>query len=146
MKELDISVQEYEYPLKISDDNSFQLYLRRPTDSCFVNNCFDIGLLAWEANIDIQPVFDYYKAVTYMCSYLTKQEDKCSETMKQTFRESLEKGTGSYEQMKSVAHAYASNRECSLQEAVYQIMPELWQRKVFPAVLYANSNIPEKWE
>ena len=65
LKELDISVEEHENALKISDDNSFQLHLRRPTDSCFVNNYFDIGLLAREANIDIQPAFDYYKAVTY---------------------------------------------------------------------------------
>ena len=44
--------------------------------------------------------------------------------------------------MKSVAHAYSSKRECSLQEAVYQVMLELWLRKVFPGVLYAKSNIP----
>ena len=50
--------------LKFFDDNGFQLDLRRSTNSSFVNNNFDIGLLAWEANIDIQPVFDYYKAVT----------------------------------------------------------------------------------
>ena len=46
--------------------------------------------------------------------------------------------------MKSVAYVYISNRECSLQEAVYQLMPELWLRKVFTGVLYANSNISEK--
>ena len=46
--------------------------------------------------------------------------------------------------MKSLAHAYVSKRECSLQEAVYQVMPELWLRKVFPGVLYANRNILEK--
>ena len=97
----------------------------RPTDSCFVNNYFDIGLLAWEVNIDIQPVFDYYKAVTYMCSYLSKQEDECSQAMKQAFKESLERGAGSYEQMKSVVHAHVSKRECSLQEVVYKVMPEL---------------------
>ena len=79
-----------------------------------------------------------------MCSYLSKQEDECSQAMKQAFKESLERGAGSYEQMKSVAHAYVSKRECSLQKAVYQVIPELWLRKVFPGVLYANSNIPEK--
>ena len=46
--------------------------------------------------------------------------------------------------MKSVAHAYSSKRECSLQEAVYHIMPELWLGKVFPAVVNVNSNLPEK--
>ena len=71
MKEIEISVEEYENALKFDDDKSFQLRLRRLTDSCFVNNYFDIGLLTWEANIDIRPVFDYYKAVTYKCCYLS---------------------------------------------------------------------------
>ena len=47
------------------------------------------------------------------------------EAMKQAFQGSLEKEAGSYEQMKSVAHAYASKQEGPLQEAVYQIIPEL---------------------
>ena len=46
--------------------------------------------------------------------------------------------------MKSVAHAYVSKRECSLQEVVYQVMPKLWFKKVFPGVLYANSSISKK--
>ena len=79
-----------------------------------------------------------------MFSYLSKQEDECSQVMKQTFKESLERGAGSYEQMKSIAHAYVSKPKCSLQEAVYQVMLELWLREVFPGVLYVNSNIPEK--
>ena len=64
--------------------------------------------------------------------------------MKQALKESLEKDAGSYKQMKSAAHAYLSKCECSLQEPVYQVMPRLWLKKVFPGVLYANSNIPEK--
>ena len=74
-----------------------------------------------------------------MCSYLSKQEEQCSQAMKQAFKESLERGAGCYEQMKSVAHAYIS-----LQEAICQVMPELWLRKVFLGVLYVNSNIPEE--
>ena len=76
--ERDINVEEYEDALRISDDKEFQLHLRRPTDSCFVNNHFDIGLFAWKANIDIQTVFGYYKTITYMCCYLSKREDECS--------------------------------------------------------------------
>ena len=53
LEELSITEQEFENALKISDDNSYQFHLRRPTDSCFVNNYFDKGLLAWEINIDI---------------------------------------------------------------------------------------------
>ena len=31
-----------------------------------------------------------------------------------------------------------------MQEAVHHCLPELWLRKVFPGVIYANTNIPEK--
>ena len=42
LEELSLTEQEYENALKICDDNSYQLHLRRPTDSCFLNNYFDI--------------------------------------------------------------------------------------------------------
>ena len=141
LEELCITEQEYENKFKICDENSYLLHLQQPTDSCFVNNHFDINLLAWEANIDIQSVFDYYKAITYMYSNLSKQEGECSQVMKQTFKEALERIARSYEHMKSVAHAYISKRKCSLQETVYQVIPELWLRKVFPGELYANNDI-----
>ena len=50
--------------------------------------------------------------------------------------------------MKAIAHVYASNQEYSLQEAICSLsyihcLPELWLRKVFPGVIYANINLPE---
>ena len=129
---------------KSSHNKDFQLHLKRPTNFYFLNNYTEIGLLASEAKIDIQPAYNYYKAITYICNYLSKEGDECSQAMKRTFKETLEKEDSYYEQMKTIAHAYSSKRECSLQEAVYHIMPELWLRKVFPTVVNVNSNIPEK--
>ena len=57
---------------------------------------------------------------------------------------SIENIENSYEQMKAIAQAYASNRECSVQETVCHCLPELFLRKVFPGVMYANTNISEK--
>ena len=45
--------------------------------------------MAWKANIDIQPVFNHYKAVTYMCAYFSKFEDETSEAMKQAAKEAF---------------------------------------------------------
>ena len=50
----------------------FQIHLERQPNACIVNNFFSEGLQAWQANIDIQPVFNHYKAVTYMCAYFPK--------------------------------------------------------------------------
>ena len=99
--------------------------------------------MTWQANIDIQPVFNHYKAVTYMCAYFSKSEDETSEAMTQAAKEALKSNKTNIEQMRSVARAYATKRECSVQEAAYILMPELWLRKTVPGVIFANSNLPE---
>ena len=33
--------------------------------------------------------------------------------------------------------------ECSVQEAVYHILSELWLLKIFPEIMFLNSNMPE---
>ena len=45
--------------------------------------------MAWEANIDIQPVFNHYKAVACMFAYLPKSENECSVAMKQAVRDTF---------------------------------------------------------
>ena len=72
-----------------------------------------------------------------MCSYFSK-----SEAMKQAAREAIKMNYYSYEQMKAIAHAYITKRECSVQEAVYRIMPKLWLRKSYLHIIFANSNLP----
>ena len=144
LSNLDITKQEYEIALSISPDSGFQIHFKRSPDSCFVNNYFSEGLMAWEANIDIQPVLDYYKAVSYMCAYLSKAEDESSEAMKNAATEALDIGVSLLDQMKSIANAYRTHREMSVQEAVAIVMPEIWLRKTRPVVMFANSNIPEK--
>ena len=64
--------------------------------------------------------------------------------MKQIFKDENGSGASYYEQVKSVACSHASKWESSLQETVYHVMPELWQRKTFPGIVNANTNIPEK--
>ena len=100
--------------------------------------------MAWEASLDIQPVLDYYKAVSYMCAYLSKSEDESSEAMEQAAREAYESGKPVCERMKSVARAYRTHREMSVQIGVTIALPELWLRKTCPTVVFANSNLPEK--
>ena len=74
----DISSDGYYRGLSKSKDENLELHLERQTDCCFVDNCFDVGLTAWLANMDTQPVFNEYKAVTYMCQFFSKTEDQCS--------------------------------------------------------------------
>ena len=73
----------------ISNNSELEVSLTREPNCCFLNNYFDVGLKAWKANIDIQPVFDEYKAVTYLCHYFSKTEDRCSQVMKQAAKEAF---------------------------------------------------------
>ena len=67
---------DYYEALSISGDDDFQIHLKREPNACFINNYFVEGWQSWKANSDIQPVFNDYKAVTYMCGYFPKQKMK----------------------------------------------------------------------
>jgi hypothetical protein len=60
-----ISEDEYYWALSISPDSD--LHLKRPVDSCFINNHFVAGVKGFAANVDLQPVFNHYKCITYVC-------------------------------------------------------------------------------
>ena len=143
---LEISPKVYEEALSISDGSGFQINYKRILNSCFANNYFCDGLMAWEANMDIRPVFNHYKAVAYMCAYLSKSESECSVVMKQAVQNAFKKERDNYEQRKSAVniYIYINKKECSIQECVHHILLGRWLRKPFPGVIFANSNVPEK--
>ena len=126
LQQLNITPEDYYNTLSISSHNDSQIHLKRQPNECFINNYFVEYLQAWKANIDIQPVFNHYKTDTYMHACFSNAENETSQAMKQA------------------AKAYSKKRECSVQEAVYLLMPELWLRKTFPKVIFLNNNVPEK--
>ena len=67
--------EDYYRALSISKNDDLELHLKRQTNSCFVNKYFDVGLKAWQANMDIRPVFNEDKAITYICQYFSRTED-----------------------------------------------------------------------
>ena len=58
LDELAVSKDDYYRALLISKDENLELHLKREPNSCFVNNYFDVGLKAWQANTNMQPVFN----------------------------------------------------------------------------------------
>ena len=46
--------------------------------------------------MDIQPVFNHYKAVAYISTYLSKSENECSVAMKQAAIDVFEKQLNDY--------------------------------------------------
>ena len=112
-------------------------------NSCFLNNYFTEGLFAWQANIDIQPVINHYKAVACMYAYFSKTGDESLEAMKQAAKQASNMTLDAFKQIKAISKTYATKRECLVQEAVCHVLPELWLRKTLPGVIFVNSNLPE---
>ena len=141
---LHMSKEDYYHALSISVDDDYELHLIRPPNSCFVNNIRQVGLRALQSNMDIQPVFNEYTAVAYVCSCFSKSEDKCSFAMKQAARESFDTKLDQFNTMKNILKAYTSNREFFFREAVYNALRELHLRRAFPGVQFVNTNLPKE--
>ena len=105
-------------------DSEFKLILERPSDSCFINNYFKSGLKAFRANIDIQPVFDYFHCVAYMRTYFAKMESLYSESLLQAAKEVFKQKLNIKDSLKKLGATFLSAREICAQECVYRCMPE----------------------
>ena len=141
LQQLNITPEDYYNTLSISSDNDFQIHLKHQPEECFINKYFVQGLQTWKANTDIQPVFNHYKTVTYICAYVSKAANEISEGMKQAAKEAGMSGKTELEKMRTIAKVYSKKSECSVQEAVYLLVPELWLRKTFPKAIFLNSNV-----
>jgi hypothetical protein len=74
LDDVGVTKEEYQWAISILPHSDYELHLKRPLDSCFINNYFIVGLKGFAANVDLQPVFNHYKCITYVCSYFTKDE------------------------------------------------------------------------
>lgn len=132
-----ITEQQYYDALSISPDSDYELHLKRPMNSCFINY-FIAGLKGFAANVDLQPVFNHYKCITYVCSYFTKDETECSHAIMNAAKEAKAANMNVRDGLKKFGAAFLSTREVSSQEAVYRCMPKLWLRKILPATVFST--------
>ena len=117
--------ENYYWALSISTDSYYQIHFKREADSCFVNNYSPVLLKAWQANIDLQPVFSYYERISYMTAWFSKSESETSEALKQAVNDIRNQNLKTKETMKKLSQAFFSARQLSVPEAVYLCRPEL---------------------
>ena len=67
LSSMGITEDDYYWALSISPDNDYEIHLKKSTGLVFVFvNYNPVLLKAWEANLDIQPVYNYFKALIYI--------------------------------------------------------------------------------
>ena len=73
--------------------------------------------------------------------YIQPALDQCSKAMKEEAKQAFENNLHHHKTMKTISQAFLSKPQCSVQKAIYHILPELKLRRVFPAVHFVNSNL-----
>ena len=139
---LEITKREYYTYLATAGGDEYEIHLKRPPNSCFINNYNPVVLLAWQANMGIQPVFNHHRCVTYLCSYMSKGETQCSKAIRAAAKEARKENLNLKQSLKKIGAAFLSSREVSSQECVYRCLPELWLRKTFPGTIFINTGLP----
>ena len=91
---LHIDKSEYYNCLSVACGVGHEIHLKCRPNSCFINNYNPTVLFAWQANMDIQPVFSHHKCVTYLCSYMSKGETHCSEAIRVAAKEAKKDNLG----------------------------------------------------
>ena len=77
LSSMGITDDDYYWSLSSSPDNDCEIHLKKSPGSCLVNNYNLVLLKAWEANLDIQPVQNYFKVLTYMTACFSSLKVKC---------------------------------------------------------------------
>ena len=67
-----ITYEKYEQAVIEQPRKGSEVLLQRDIDEIFINNYNAEWIVAWDANIDISPVYDYYGTITYITDYFTK--------------------------------------------------------------------------
>ena len=82
------------------------------------------------------------KALTFITACFSKSESEVSESLKQTAKETKNQNLNVRDAMKKTAYSFIISHQLSVQEAVYNVLPELWLRTCSPGIYFINTNLP----
>ena len=110
LKSVGISEDEYYRALSISPHSDFDICLKRPVDSCFINNYFAAGLKICHKCRLPTSVQSLQMCIMYVCSYLTKDETECSQAIVNAAREAKPSNMNVRDGFKKIGAAFLSTR------------------------------------
>ena len=139
--DLNIDYEHYEACLLISDHGN-NVILKRNLSEIFVNNYNPTFLKLWNANMDIQICTDAYAVLTYITEYFTKGESELTFKLRDVFNQSKNKGERQCK--KELKQTYIAQREISICEAIYRLLPQLLMKNSNITCKFLNSSLPDK--
>ena len=118
----DVKYDEYIEALETST-SGYSVVLARDLDELFINPYNREWMKAWNANMDIQVVLDFFAVITYVTDYYAKDDTGKADVIKQMLKESQCQSLK--EKMRIVANTFLTHRQIGEAEAVYRLIPHL---------------------
>ena len=117
------------------------LILKRTIKERNINNYSVEMLECWNANMDIQLALEPYAVITYIVSYVLKDEQGITLFLKATLQESACKNVK--ERLKDLKETYLTHRQIGASEAVYRALPDMKLKDSNVATIYVSTGFPE---
>ena len=113
----DVKYKDYVTALGISN-RGYTVVFERDITETFINPFNKHWIKDWNANMDLQPVLDFFAVVTYVTDYYSKDDSGTMEVLKAALKD--QEGKDVKERMKDHANVYLTHRQIGEAEAVYR--------------------------
>ena len=105
-----IEYEDYKRAVEQQPEKSCWIYLQRDIDEIFINNYNPEWLEAWDSNIDISLVSDFYGAITYVTDYWTKDSSGMTDVLSTAMKQ-LNKEDEMKKKCNELANTFISHRQ-----------------------------------
>ena len=123
-KMADVEYKDYVAALG-QTEYGYSVVLSRDVDEMYINSYNAEWLRAWDANLDIQVVLDYFSVITYITDYYAKDDTGTMETIKKVMKDPRMNCQDLKERMKKLANTYLTCRQMGEAEAVYRLISSM---------------------
>ena len=105
----------------------YSVVQQRDLDEIYINSYNAEWIRAWNGNMDIQVVLDYFAVITYVTDYYSKDDTGTLEVIKAALDQSDAKDVK--DKMRTVSNAFLTHRQMGEAEAVYKLIPSMTLKK-----------------
>ena len=110
-----------DYLTALGNSNSgYKVILARDIDETMINPFNPEMLRAWNGNMDLQPVLDFFAVVTYVSDYYSKDDTGLMDILNGVLKD--ENGQDLKDKMKTLANAFLMMRQIGEAEAVFRLI------------------------
>ena len=117
-----VDPEEY-YEALGTSKSGYSIVQKRDLDEMYINSYNAEWIRAWNGNMDIQIVLDYFAVITYVTDYYSKDDTGTIEVIKVVLEQSDAKDVK--DKMRTVSNAFLTHWQMGEAEAVYKLLPSM---------------------